>query len=113
MIKLLAAVDAEWAARLGSLPAVLPLVSLSYMLLAKHRHQLAAAWSHVLKTTHVDRAVFGRDLWAQPDRGEQAGGGGGEGGVEGGDGGPVGMGGSRLGGTGGRGMQARAAGAAR
>lgn len=103
VIKLLAAVDAEWAARLGVLPAVLPLVSLAYMLLSKHRHQLAGAWSHVLRTTHVDRAVFGRDLWAQPDRGQQAGAGEGEGGVEGGGGGPAGMGGSRLQGPGARG----------
>ncbi|KAG2497622.1 hypothetical protein HYH03_004363 [Edaphochlamys debaryana] len=62
VIKLLAAVDAEWAANLGALPTVLPLLSLAYLLISKNRHHISGAWAQILKATHIDTAVFGRDI---------------------------------------------------
>ncbi|KXZ53525.1 hypothetical protein GPECTOR_7g975 [Gonium pectorale] len=91
VIKLLVAVDADIAASMGSVTAVLPLLSLAYMVLSRNRHSLSGAWARVVRATGLDKAIFGKDimgpvglgpgsgLGARPPRPPPGGGGGGAG----------------------------------
>lgn len=57
LIKLLAAVDPDWAANSSGLMAALPLISLSYMVISRHRKQLSTAWGTVLRATGLEDAT--------------------------------------------------------
>ncbi len=47
---------------LGQVTALLPLLSLGYMVLNRNRHALGPAWAALLKATGADEAAFGRSI---------------------------------------------------
>eukprot|EP00198_Chlamydomonas_reinhardtii_P010118 XP_001699455.1 predicted protein [Chlamydomonas reinhardtii] len=69
VLKLLVAVDPDVAAHMGSLTALLPLLSLSYMLISKNRHRLAPLWTAIVRTTKAGAGRAGGRLQPHPPPG--------------------------------------------
>ena len=66
VLKLLVAVDPDVAAHMGSLTALLPLLSLSYMLISKNRHRLAPLWTAIVRTTKAGAGRAGGRVRSRP-----------------------------------------------